>query len=367
MSEADGQEKTLDASAHKLRQAREDGDVAISREGAVAGVYLGALLTLVVLAEPIAQRVGGLLLPLIEQPEAFLAMTPAGWQQIAQSAFEAIGLAILPFFGIICAAALLPYVVQNVLVASGKRIMPKASHLSLGKGVKRIFGHRALFEFAKSITKMTAVGVACWLIARPIYTNSVGLVMTDVLILPDMLTNALAAVLAVVTVIAVVIAGIDLPYQHWSHRRRLRMSVQEMRDELRSTEGDPLIRLRQRKLRQSRLRGRMLHDVPTATVVVTNPTHIAIALRYERGRDPAPVVVAKGADLLAERIRGIAFDHQIAIVENKPLARALHRSTEVGEVIPAEYFELAAKIISLVWSRSGRVPQGPGQPHARSS
>jgi len=364
MAGSDDQEKTLDASDHKLRQARADGDVAISREGAVAGVYAGALLTLVLLAEPIAREVGALLLPLIEQPEAFLSTTPEGWRRIGQSAFQAIGLVILPFFGILIGGAVLPYVVQNALVISGKRLMPKGSHLSPVQGFKRIFGHRALFEFAKSAIKMLTVAAACWFVARPIYTNSVGLVMADVLILPDMLVNALTAVLVVTCVVAVVLAGIDAPYQHWSYRRRQRMSLQEMRDELRSTEGDPLIRLRQRKLRQSRLRGRMLRDVPTATVVVTNPTHIAVALRYVRGRDPAPVVVAKGADLLADRIRTIAFDHQIAIIENKPLARALYRSTEIGDVIPPEYFEMAAKVISLVLSRSDRGTSRVGQGRA---
>jgi flagellar biosynthetic protein FlhB len=140
------------------------------------------------------------------------------------------------------------------------------------------------------------------------------------------------------------------------------MSFQEMRDELRSTDGDPHTKMRQRKVRQQRLRNRMLLDVPDATVIVTNPTHVAVALRYERGKNPAPVVVAKGADLLAKKIREIAFEHHVAIVENVSLARALYGSVEIGEVIPQEYFEVAAKIISVVWSRSGRQAPAPGTP-----
>jgi flagellar biosynthetic protein FlhB len=129
------------------------------------------------------------------------------------------------------------------------------------------------------------------------------------------------------------------------------MTLQEMRDELRESEGDPRIRARRRMLRRKRAQRRMMHEVPKATVIITNPTHFAIALRYLRGEDVAPVVIAKGADLVALRIRKVARDHGIAIVENPPLARALHASVEIGEVIPREHFETVAKIIGLVWAQ----------------
>jgi len=246
------------------------------------------------------------------------------------------------------------YVLQNAITVSTKRIMPKGSHLSPRSGFKRIFSQRALFEFGKSLSKMLAVGFTCWLVLRPLFADSVSLVSADPAMLPGLVSSSMTAVLMVATLVAAVIAGIDMPYQHWSYRQRLRMSVQEMRDEMKSSDGDPHIKMRQRRIRQDRLRNRMMLDVPGATVVVTNPTHIAVALRYERGKDPAPVVVAKGADHIAMRIREIAAENNVPIMENKPLARALHKSVEVGQVIPQEHFEVAAKIISLVLGKSGR-------------
>jgi flagellar biosynthetic protein FlhB len=222
-----------------------------------------------------------------------------------------------------------------------------------------MFSQRALVEFSKSLTKAIAVAIACWIVAKPLYTNSIGLVMTDFSVLPEMLKNSVMAILLVTTLVAFVIAGIDVPYQHWSYRRRIRMSFQEMREETRSNEGDPHIRMRQRRMRRERLMNRMMLDVPAATVIIVNPTHFAVALRYERGKDPAPIVVAKGVDLIAQKIREIAFENQVAIIENPQLARALYKAVDIGEAIPQEYFELAAKIISLVWSRANRPAPTP--------
>jgi flagellar biosynthetic protein FlhB len=357
MAESDSGEKTLDASAQRLRQARDDGDVAVSREGAIAGVYLAALLATTLAAGPALREIGGLLVPLLDQPDLSLVGAEQGLGAAGRGAMKAVALALAPVFGMLIAGALLPYIFQNALAVSSKRIMPKLSHLSPREGFRRMFSQRALVEFAKSLTKMIAISVACWIVARPLYTDSIALVGADIGILPDMLKNSVMAILLVTTLVSLVVAGVDIPYQHWSYRRRVRMSHQEMREEMRSNEGDPHVKMRQRRVRRERLMNRMMLDVPTATVIITNPTHFAIALRYDRGRDAAPVVVAKGADLVAQKIREIAFKNQVAIVENPPLARALYRSIEIGEVIPQEYFELAAKIISLVWARSGRHPR----------
>jgi flagellar biosynthetic protein FlhB len=246
---------------------------------------------------------------------------------------------------------LLPYLLQNAIAVSPDRIMPKLSNLSPSRGFKRIFSARSLFEFAKNLVKMLVVAVATFVIARPIYEGSVGLVSTDFGMLPNMLLHSIFMIVLAATLISVTIAGVDVPYQQWAYRRRLRMTLQEMRDELRESEGDPRIRARRRMLRRKRAQRRMMHEVPKATVIITNPTHFAIALRYLRGEDVAPVVIAKGADLVALRIRKVARDHGIAIVENPPLARALHASVEIGEVIPREHFETVAKIIGLVWAQ----------------
>ena len=352
----DGQEKTLEASARRLQQAREEGNVAVSREGAAAGICIVALLAIVLLGNSTAGRIGEILLPMLDQPAAFLNATPQGWQAAGEAVMTALALALLPCFALLIVGAVLPHLLQNAVTFSTARLAPKLSHLSPVSGFKRMFGSQALFEFAKNLVKMAAIGLGCFVIARPFYEQSVGLVSAQLEILPSLLRDALGSLLLVATLVAVVVAGVDVPYQHWAHRRRLRMSFQEMREELRTTEGNPHMKMRQRQWRKRSAQRRMMSAVPSATVIVTNPTHYAVALRYERGKDSAPVVVAKGVDNIALRIRQIASEHNVSIMENPPLARVLHQSVEIGDAIPREHFETVAKIIGLVWARTGRTP-----------
>ena len=352
-------DRTLEASLRKLEQARERGEVPVSREGSTAGIYIATLVGILLAGGLISRHIGEIILPMLERPETMLDATAAGWNAAGRAVSVAIALALVPFFGLTVAGALLPYLLQNSIAIAPERIMPKFSHLSPTRGLKRIFGARALFEIAKSMVKLIAVGIACFAVVMPLFRGSLGLIFTDVASMPGLLQQSLLTVLLATTLVATVIAGIDVPYQHWSYHRRMRMTLEEMRKEMRELEGDPQIKARQRRLRQKRAQRRMMHEVPKATVVITNPTHFAVALRYQRGKDSAPVVVAKGADLIAARIRQTARDHDVAVVENPPLARALHATVEIGEVIPHEHFETVAKIIGLIWAQRGQpvVPQ----------
>jgi len=353
MSESTSGERTFEATERKLQQARERGDVVVVREGPAAGVYLAILLGLLLLAAPIARHVAEIILPMIQQPDAFIDMTEDGWASAAHSVVVALALAILPFFALALAGGLLPYLLQNSIAIAPERIMPDPSRLSPKSGLKRLFGAAALFDFAKNLVKMTTIGVICYIVVRPLYDRSVGYVSTSVEQMPELLAKSVLPVVMVATLVAVVIAGVDMPYQQWVYRRRQRMTLQDMRDELRDSEGNPRIKARRRALRRKRRGRRMMHDVPKATVVITNPTHFAVALRYERGKDAAPTVVAKGVEHVAFRIRKVALEHKVAIVENPPLARALHATTEIGDVIPREHFEAVAKIIGLIWAQQG--------------
>jgi flagellar biosynthetic protein FlhB len=337
-----------------MGQARERGEVPVAREAPIASRYIAALIALLLLGGPIAQRIGEILLPMFDQPDMVLEFTVAGWREAGSAVATALVLAIVPFFALTIVATLLPYLLQNAITMAPDRIRPKLSNLSPARGIKRIFGTHALFEFVKSVTKMMVVAGAAYVAARPIYERSVGYVSADLVLLPDMWRHAVFMILLAATLVSVAIAGIDTPYQYWAHRRRMRMTLQEMREELRESEGDPQVRARRRSLRRRRARSRMMHDVPKATVIVTNPTHVAVALRYRRGDDPAPVVVAKGVELIALRIRQVARQHGIAIVENPPLARVLNSAVEIGETIPHEHFETVAKIIGMIWAR--RIP-----------
>jgi flagellar biosynthetic protein FlhB len=356
MAQGDGEDRSLDATPRKLEQARERGEVPISREGSVAGVYIAVLIGMLLAGGLTARRIGDVLVPMLDQPDALLQATPQGWQDAAENVLTALALAVAPIFGLLLVGGFVPHLLQNSITVAPQRLTPKLSHLSPLAGFKRIFSARAAFEFGKTLLKAGAVAVACAMVARPLYEDSVGLVSTNFAVLPNLLLQALLTLLLAVTLVAVFVAGIDVPYQHWAFHRRMRMTIQEMKEELRSYEGDPHVKLRQRKLRRQRSRRRMMHDVPKATVVITNPTHFAVALKYERGKDVAPVVVAKGVDLIAKRIREIAKEHKVAIIENPPVARALHVAVEIGDVIPHEHFEAVAKIIGVVWAQRDRKP-----------
>ncbi|MBO1076127.1 EscU/YscU/HrcU family type III secretion system export apparatus switch protein [Roseomonas marmotae] len=353
MAEESGQEKTLDASPRKLEQARQKGDVPSSREGSNFGLYAAMLLAIGLAGGLATRRVGEVLLPLIEQPEAFLALNALGFRAAGQTVAQAMAIALLPVFGLLMAGALLPHLLQNTVVVSGERLRPKFSHISPMAGLKRILGPKSLFEFGKNMVKAGAVAMACWIVGRPLYRDSAGMAALDPAAFPGIIFQMIVAVLGAVTLVAAVIAVVDIGFQRFHYARRQRMTLQEMREEMRSTEGDPHLKAaRRRKQRQGSQR-RMMADVPTATVVLANPTHFAVALRYERGQDHAPVCVAKGVDALALRIRALAEAAGVAVVEDKPLARALHASVELGETIPPAHFEAVARVIGIIWAQQG--------------
>jgi flagellar biosynthetic protein FlhB len=353
MSEDSGQEKTLDASHRKLEQARSKGDVPASKEGSNVGLYAAMLLSVGLAGGLAARRVGEILVPLIEQPDAFLELTGEGYRTAAHAAIEAMAVALLPVFGLLVAGALLPHLLQNTLVMTTERLMPKWSHVSPMAGLKRMFGLKALFEFGKNTLKAATVALACWVVGRPLYDESIGMTALDPAAFPGILTRMIVAVLFAVTLVAAVIAAIDISFQRFEYARRQRMTVQEMREESRSTDGDPHVKAARRKRQRQASRARMMADVPTATVVLTNPTHFAVALRYERGQDDAPICVAKGVDAMAKRIRELAQSSGVMVIEDRPLARALHATVEVGDVIPPQHFEAVAKVIGIVWAQKG--------------
>lgn len=364
MAEESGQEKTLDASQRKLQQAREKGDLPVSREGSVFGLYAAMLLALGLAGGLIGERVSLVLLPLIEQPEAFLDLTGEGYRQAGAAFIEALAVALLPVFGLLLAGSLLPHLAQNTVVMAGERLRPKWSHLSPLAGMKRLFGLKALFEFAKSLTKMLAVGLTCWIVGRPLYERSAQLAAVDPAVFPALAMQSAIAVVFAVTLVSGVVAAIDIAFQRFEYHRRQRMTLQEMREELRATDGDPHVKSALKRKRRQMSQRRMMADVPTATVVITNPTHFAVALRYERGEDAAPVCVAKGVDHVALRIRELAGAAGVMLIEDRPLARGLYASVEVGQAIPPAHFEAVARIIGIVWAQRKR--GGAGLRHAAS-
>jgi flagellar biosynthetic protein FlhB len=254
-------------------------------------------------------------------------------------------------------------IVQIGVVFATDKIGVDISRISPMAGITRLFSVRSYVEFGKSVAKIGAVAlVAVWMV-MPSFGKIMQMSREPIEAMPGelkyLVMHLLYGVISVVTVLAI----IDFGYQRFAFLKSMRMSKQEQKEEHKQSEGDPTIRARLRQIRMERSRRRMMNAVPKASVVITNPTHFAVALQYELGDSGAPRVVAKGADLIALRIREVATAHDIPIVENPPLARALFAGAEIDREIPSEHYKAVAEIISYVFRLKGKLkPQAPQQP-----
>ena len=223
-------------------------------------------------------------------------------------------------------------------------------------GAKRLFSLKSVVEFLKGVAKITIVGAIATMLMLPSFEGLDQIVRMEIggaaNLLHALVSKLLFGVLAVVTIIA----AIDFLYQRFEHMKQMRMSRQEIKDEYKQTEGDPVIKQRLRQVRQERARQRTMAAVPDASVIITNPTHFAVALKYELDDMEAPVLIAKGQDFLALKIREVAEEHDIPIVENPPVARALYANVEVDQEIPQEHFKAVAEIIGYVFRLKGKLP-----------
>ncbi len=347
-------EKTEQPTQRRLDQARERGQVPSSRE--ISSLFLFAAGLLVF---GVGSRYGvAPLEQLLRTP--FEAVRDVGPEQSPLS--SAIGhalraglLLVMVPVGAMTVAAVLASAVQNAIVWNGKAFAPKLERISLARGLSRIFSLKGLAELIKSIAKIAFAGLAAAVVLVP----EMGRLET-VPELPLISSMAYLATLSLrlllaMTIAVMIIAAADYAWQRASYMREMRMTRQELKDEHKETEGDPMIRQRLRALRMERARRRMMAEVPQSTVVITNPTHYAVALRYVPEETPAPKVLAKGTDLVALKIREIAREHGVPIVENPPLARLLHGSSEIGKFIPQAHYEAVAEIIATVM----RLKKGP--------
>jgi flagellar biosynthetic protein FlhB len=229
------------------------------------------------------------------------------------------------------------------------------SKLSPMKGFKRIFSGRNLVEFVKSLFKVAAIGLVIFLVLKSRMSEYAGLAALDLMAVMDYLRDQVIAMILIVVIMVFVLAAADWFYQRWAFTQQMKMTKQEIKDEHKQTEGDPMIKGRLRALRMQRARQRMMQSVPKASVVVTNPTHYAVALQYDQDSMEAPILVAKGVDLIAKRIRDLATENEVPIVENPPLARALYASVELDEEIPPEHYKTVAEIIGYVMKLKGEL------------
>jgi len=341
--ENDAAEKTEDPTQKRLDDAHDRGDVAKSQEVNTWFMIAGATLVLSTFSGSIG---GGILMPLrnlLANSWMFHADGP-GLLALAQSLEYALIAALGVPLLLLMIAAIAGNLMQHRLVWSGESLKPKLSKISPLAGAKRVFGKQAAANFAKGIFKVTALGAVMTAILWPERYRLDAMVRFDpAAILGVTVSLTLQLLGAVVAMLALVaIADYFFQYRQWFERQK--MSLQEMKEEFKQSEGDPHIKARIRQLRMARMKKRMMAAVPKASVVITNPTHYAVALSYDRGMS-APICVAKGVDNIALKIREVAKAHDIPIVENVALARALHATVEIDDEIPVEHYHAVAEII----------------------
>jgi flagellar biosynthetic protein FlhB len=353
MAEGDDQEKTEEPTSKKLQDAFEKGNVPFSREVGSFLMLFFLALTVAWYSPNILRNAKNMLARFISDADS-IAVDKTGVSIILwHLSISSVALLSVPLIGTVV-VALAAGLLQNGIVISGESIKPKLSKISPIAGLKRLFSARTVVEFIKNILKIAIVGTVGFM---AVYPELHGIKQLPSSTAEGMLLflAKLATRLTVGIAIAMFfIALFDLLYQRFHHIKSLRMTKQEIKDEYKQSEGDPVIKQRLRALRQERAKQRMMADVPKSDVVITNPTHFAVALSYRPSENKAPIVVAKGQDLIALKIKEIAEENDVPVIQNPPLARALFASSEINDEIPLIHYEAVAKIISYVYQLKGR-------------
>ncbi|MFM2482646.1 flagellar biosynthesis protein FlhB [Celerinatantimonas sp. YJH-8] len=360
------QERTEEPTAKRLSDAREKGQIARSKELGTALVLIGSAIALMIMGQQLAIAIANVMKSAfsLERAEVFdpylmlhsiggmllLLIKPMGWILL-----------------IILLAAFAGNTLLGGMAFSWQAAQPKWSRMSPLSGFKRMFGVQALVELAKSIAKVAVIGLVVWWLFKWKFPSMLALSMQT---LPGAIANALSLLqwLFLLMVISLLlIAGIDVPFQRWNHLKQLRMTRQEIKDEHKNTEGNPEIKGRIRRLQIEMTNRRMMADVPKADVVITNPTHYSVALKYDAEGSGAPIVLAKGADEVAFKIREIAKHYEVPVLESPAVTRSLYHTTKIGQQIPDGLYVAVAQILAYVFQleqyRKGRTSR-PKQPRA---
>lgn len=353
----DKDSKTEEATQKRLEQSIEDGNAPVAREAAIAAALCASWLALVLFVGHAVAETSHLLGLVLQQVGSISVENVGDTSALLVSLARALGAAWLPALLTIGAGGALASLAQSKTLFSAKKLRPDFSRLSLSKGLARLLSTSNLIEFSKSLFKLGVVTLLAFLVARRQWPGMMDLQSTDIVGLPRAIIVVLGQLLASVAIAVILIAAVDIFVTRFDWQRSLRMTVQEVREEMKESEGDPGIAARRKAIARSRIRTRLAIAVPRATVVIANPTHYAIALRYVPADGGAPIVVAKGTDFVALTIRTMAESQGIPVVENKALARTMHDRVKVEQQIPAEFYRAVADVL-IVLQRRGK-PRKP--------
>ena len=344
--DSDSTDKTEEPTQKRLEEALKRGDVVKSQEVNTWFIIAGATLVLMAFSSGMGANLTTTMRGLLANSYDIPLDGPALPRLFQKIGGEMIAAIAIPFL-LLMLAALCGNLIQHQLVWSFESLAPKLSKISPLAGLKRLFSMQALANFAKGLVKLALVGTVLTALMWPERHRLEGLVRSDLSVMLALVQSLALKLLGTVVAIMAVVAAADYLFQYRQWYEKQKMSLRELKEEFKHTEGDPAIKGKMRQLRQTKSRRRMMAAVPKAAVVITNPTHYAIALQYERGME-APICIAKGVDVLALKIRQVAAEHAVPVVENPPLARALHATVEIDEAIPPEHYKAVAEVIGYV-------------------
>ncbi len=353
MADTDETEKTEEPSQRKLEEAHKKGDVAKSQEVTMWFALLAMTMIVLLFSGNMASSTARVLKIFLGNAQGY-SMDGFAILSLLVTLGQKVAVVLLIPMGVLILAALAGNLVQHKPVFTTERMKPKFEKISPLAGAKRLFSPTSLVNFLKGIIKLIIVSAVMFMVVWPDRARFIDVISFDpAMLLPFVRHYAIKLLLAALAVMTI-IAGLDFLFQRFTWLKKQRMTMKELRDEHKQMEGDPAIKSKLKQIRMERSRKRMMAQVPQATVVITNPTHYAVALKYEPGM-AAPLCLAKGADNVALKIRELAGEHHIPIVENKPLARALHASVEVDEEVPEEHYKAVAEVISYVMRLEGKL------------
>ena len=357
----DGQEKSFEPSTRRLDEAKRRGQVPRSRELNTVAVTLAGAATIVLLGPAVTNDLRGLVIEHFALSRTDVFDTAAVLRHLGD-ALTASLLILAPFFAATVAAAVLASVALGGFQVSSEALQFDLGKLSPLRGMQRIFSLHGLVELVKALAKFVFLGGVAALLVWTEFEHFVLLGKMEVEAALAETADLLGWTTLVVASSAILLALVDVPFQLWDYKRQLKMTQQEVRDELKDTEGRPEVRSRIRQLQREVARRRMMEEVPKADVIVTNPTHFAVALRYDAGHMQAPVLVAKGTELVAANIRKIGQAHAVPVVEAPSLARALYFNVELGDPIPAGLYLAVAKLLAYVFQLKAARQEGESTP-----
>lgn len=358
MADSSGDKKHLPTDKRR-RQAREQGQIVKSQDLTSAAMLLAALGALWTLGPPCCEHLAGAMADALSTPrmESMSQADASNW--LLRNASR-LAVASVPMLLAMMIAGILVNITQTGFLLSTEKIVPKLSNISPLSGVKRILSLQGLMRLGFGVFKVAIIGVVAFLALRH-YSGQV-LHMAG-LSIPQIASTMFGALIGTCVWIGgclFVLALLEYAFQKWKHEQDLMMSDQEIRDEMKETEGDPQVANRRRQVQRQMMMQRAESDVPGSDVVVSNPTELAIAIKYDPQEMPAPMVVAKGAGVLAQKIRRVALENGVPVVERKPLAQVLYKTVEVGDVIPADQYQAVAEVLRYVYQLQGKeIPSAP--------